>query len=267
MKLLFITQKIREDDDDLASVILWIKQFVREGFDIRVICLEKGKFSGDFPVYSLGKEKGYGKIRQLALFLKYIFTVEYDRVFVHMNMEYFTLGGWYWFLRRVPMYSWYTHYTMHIHLRLAAFFTKRMFAATSQSLPQYDDSPKKVVTGHGIDVRYWLNDGIVPVGNKVNKSETKLLSVHRICRSKRIEIPIKALCHLPENYSLIVYGRDVEKDYFKELNELVKNKNLQKQVEFAGPVPMAQLKNVYGNYRLMANMAYETIDKSMLEAM
>ena len=79
MKLLFITQKIREDDDDLASVILWIKQFVREGFDIRVICLEKGKFSGDFPVYSLGKEKGYGKIRQLALFLKYI--IESNRIF------------------------------------------------------------------------------------------------------------------------------------------------------------------------------------------
>src|SRR3989344_528131 len=107
--LLFITQKIHQDDDDLAFVILWIKEFIRQGVNVQVICLEKGDFSafgGDtpFPVYSLGKELGYGKLRRALRFLKLIFTLKYNRVFVHMNPEYFTLGGWYWWLKRKPMY-------------------------------------------------------------------------------------------------------------------------------------------------------------------
>src|SRR3990167_4321772 len=128
--LLFITQKIHQNDDDLGFVILWIKEFIKQGVDVRVICLEKGSFDGSFEVHSLGKELGYGRVRRAWRvfevvftrsldgsievhslgkergygrarrawrFLKLIFTLEYDRVFVHMNPEYFTLGGWYWF--------------------------------------------------------------------------------------------------------------------------------------------------------------------------
>src|SRR3989338_3874231 len=153
--LLFITQKIHQYDDDLAFVILWIKEFIKQGVNVQVICLEKGDWDGSFPVYSLGKERGYGKLRQALRFLKLIFSLKYNRVFVHMNPEYFTLGGWYWFIRRVPMYLWYTHYTTHVHMRLAGWLCKRLFAATKQSLPQYEGSPKKVITGHGIDVDFW----------------------------------------------------------------------------------------------------------------
>ena len=45
--LLFITQKIHSNDDDLAFTILWIKEFIRQGIDVRVICLEKGDFDED----------------------------------------------------------------------------------------------------------------------------------------------------------------------------------------------------------------------------
>ena len=58
MKLLFITQKIHQKDDDLAFVILWIKEFIRQGAEVEVICLEKREFDDSFPVHSLGKEKG-----------------------------------------------------------------------------------------------------------------------------------------------------------------------------------------------------------------
>jgi len=264
MRLLFITQKINQNDDDLAFVILWIKQFIREGIEVSVVCLEKGPFDGGFDVYSLGKEKGYGKIRRTLEFFKLVFWLKYDRVFVHMNPEYFTLAGWYWFLRGIPMYLWYTHYTMHIHLRLAGIFSKRMFAATPQSLPQYTGNPKKIITGHGIDVDFWIGKNH-DLGTPPN--EVELLSVHRICRSKRIEIVINSLDFLPENYKLTIYGRDVEKDYYQELKNLVAQKGHKDRVFFAGPVKMDQLKNIYIKHRLMVNMAYETIDKTMLEAM
>src|SRR3989344_8947726 len=184
MKLLFITQKIHKNDDDLAFTILWIKEFVKQGLDVEVICLEKGDFNNDFPVHSLGKEMGFGKLKRVLKFFQYIFTLKYDRVFVHMNPEYITLGGWFWFLRRIPVYLWYTHYKTHIHLKLSGIFCKRIFAATKQSLPQFDDNEKKVVTNHGIDVDYW----ILGYNSELKNEDVRynLLSVHRICRSKRL---------------------------------------------------------------------------------
>ncbi|PIQ79176.1 MAG: hypothetical protein CO042_01005 [Parcubacteria group bacterium CG_4_9_14_0_2_um_filter_41_8] len=264
IKLLFITQKIHEKDDDLGFVILWIREFIKQGIEVKVICLEKGDFDDSFEVHSLGKEKGYGKVRRALRFLKLIFSLQYDRVFVHMNPEYFTLGALYWWIRRIPMYLWYTHYTMHMHIRLAGWFTKRMFAATKQSMPQYEGNPKKVVTGHGIDIDFWLADS----NSDINQNNPKnLLTVHRLCRSKRLELTIKSLKHLPDDYTLTVYGRDVEKNYVEELHDLVKKESLQNRVAFKGPVPMGELKSVYNNHRLMINMASETIDKTMLEAM
>lgn len=260
--LLFITQKIHENDDDLAFVILWVKEFIKQGVDVQVICLEKGDFDDSFPVYSLGKELGYGKMRRACRFLKLIFTLKYNRVFAHMNTEYFTLGGWHWFFARIPMYLWYTHYTMHSHLRLAGWLCRRMFAATPQSLPQYEGSPKKIITGHGIDVDFWGAD----VSHNDNPPQ-KLLSVHRLCRSKRLELVIRALTHLPDEYTLSVYGRDVEKDYVAELQTLVASVGLVSRVAFKGSVPMHELKEVYSQHRIMVNMASETIDKTMLEAM
>lgn len=264
MKLLFITQKIKEDDDDLAFVILWIKEFIHQGVDVEVIALEVHGSSHGFPVHSLGKERGAGKLSRIVTFLKLIVTLKYDRVFVHMNPEYVTLGGWYWFLARKPLYLWYTHYTMHVHLWLSGLFSKRMFAATPQSLPQYEGNLKKVITGHGIDLAYWTQVQVPPVDGR---DHTKLISVHRLCRSKRLERSILALKHLPEEYTLTVYGRDVEKDYYKELLQLVAKEGLGTRVQFMGPVPMEELQKVYPKHRIMVNMAMETIDKTMLEGM
>lgn len=260
MKILFITQKIDEQDDDLAFVAQWVDEFIKNGFAVEVLCLEQGVFDGRFPVYSLGKEKGYGKWKRILRFYKYLFSNKPDRVFVHMNPEYFTLGGWYWCIRRVPMYLWYTHYTMHIHLRLAGFFSRKMFAATKQSLPQYEGSPKKVVTGHGVDVDYWY------AKNQCTNPK-KIIMVHRLSRSKRVELGIQALKFLPDEYTLEIYGRAIDSQYYQELQKMVQDNGLDSRVTFNGPVPMPELRAQYPQHRIMINMASETIDKTMLEAM
>lgn len=261
MRLLFITQKIHANDDDLAFFILWVKEFIKQGWEVEVICLEKGTFDDSFPVHSLGKEEGLGKFRRLLRFLRLITTLKYDKVFVHMNPEYFTYGGWWWFVRSIPTYLWYTHYTMTLHMFLAGIFAKKLFAATAQSLPQYEGSPKKVVLGHGIDTEFWgaLSDS--------ERNPHQLLTVHRLSRSKRLEIVIETLSLLPEEYTLTVYGRPIDPAYFEELKTLVRTKGLEGRVDFKGPVPMHALPAVYSKYRLMVNMASETIDKTMLEAL
>jgi glycosyltransferase involved in cell wall biosynthesis len=260
MKLLFITQIIDESHDDLAFTAQWVDEFIAQGYDVEVLCLQKGEFDDRFPVFSLGKEKGFGKVRRISRFFKYIFTHKYDKVFVHMNPEYFTLGGWWWYLNRVPMYLWYTHYTTHIHLKFAAFYCKKMFAATKQSLPQYDESPKKVVTGHGIDINFWHRENEC-------KNAKNIIMVHRLSRSKRVELGIQSLALLPEEYTLTIYGRAIDEPYFKELQQLVCTLNLTDRVVFKGPVPMPKLRTIYPQHKIMINMASETIDKTMLEAM
>ena len=72
---------------------------------------------------------------------------------------------------------------------------------------------------------------------------------------------------MPDKYNLFIYGRDVEKDYYQELRELVLKERLEKRVFFKGPVPTPELKKIYPQFCLMINMAKETIDKTMLEAM
>lgn len=264
-RMLFITQKINESDDDLAFVILWVKEFIKQGIDVRVICLEKGAFDNSFPAHSLGKEEGLGKLRRAVRFLKLLIALDYDRVFVHMNPEYFTLGGWWWFLRGIPVYFWYTHYTMTMHVRLAGLFSTRMFAATKQSLPQYEGSPKKIVTGHGIDLAFWNHGHGVPM----LPSEKSLSYINRLSRSKRVELAIQALGFLPHDYTLTVYGRVVtgEEKYNEELRMLAEDERYRGRVFFKGSLPMSELKNIYPRYRLMINMALETIDKTMLECM
>jgi glycosyltransferase involved in cell wall biosynthesis len=263
MRLLFITQKIDENDDDLAFAILWVKEFIKQGFEVEVICLEKGIFDNSFPVHSLGKESGVSRIERVFRFLKYIVTLKYDAVFVHMNPEYVTLGGWLWFLRRNSVYLWYTHYTMHFHLWVAGIFSRYMFAATKQSLPQYNDSSKKIVLGHGIDINYWTSG----VAGDQAPSNHDIVMVHRLSSSKRVEIGIKSLKFLPKEYTLSIYGRGIDGEYLGELKSLIDSEELGSRVVFKGPVPMFELKKVYPKHRLMINMASETIDKTMLEAM
>lgn len=262
MKLLFITQKIHENDDDLAFTILWVHALITQGISVEVICLEKQDFDNSFTVHSLGKERGVGKIGRIFRFWKLITTLEYDAVFVHMNPEYITLGGWYWRLMQKPIFLWYTHYTMHIHLWIAGKLCTKLFAATPQSMPDFEGNPKKVILGHGIDRTFWKG---MTEDNRC--SPHKLLTVHRLSKSKRLELVIDALAILPPVYTLDVYGRDVDPAYFELLQQRVKEAGLDKRITFHGAVPMHALKEVYPNHRLMINMAPDTIDKTMLEVM
>jgi glycosyltransferase involved in cell wall biosynthesis len=190
-----------------------------------------------------------------------IVTEKYDRVFVHMAPVWYALGFWWWMIRRVPTYLWYTHYKMQAGVWLFKLFGKRFFCATPQSLPQYNNSPKKTVVGHGIDLHFWTQK------NNSAENPHRLLVVHRLSRSKRLELSIKALLHLDPAYTLDVYGIEAEEDYTAELKDLVRSLSLGTRVTFHGSVPSAELPIIYARHRFLLNMASETIDKTMLEAM
>jgi glycosyltransferase involved in cell wall biosynthesis len=266
MTLLFITHRINEDDDDLAFTIQWIEMFRRCGVKVVVICVEKKVFHNQFPVFYLGGAKGFRKILSALKFLLLMHKLKYDRVFLHMNSRWIALGGIYWQVQGIPVYLWYTHYAMHFYLWFAEKIVRRIFVATKQSIPMYEGNFKKIVTGHGIDTDFWFNyDSSI-----VRQDKRHLLCVNRISRSKRIEIAIEALACLPEYYTLTIYGRALDASdakYFNELKDLVRAKNFQSRVFLKGSVPMAQLRTIYPRYSILINMAPETIDKTVVEAM
>jgi glycosyltransferase involved in cell wall biosynthesis len=268
MKLLFITQKLHAQD---AFGVLWATAFSDAGYDVTVICLEDrrdlaaaalGGAGKPFPfqVRSFGKERGAGKIAQILTFWRLIRTLDYDRVFIHMSPVWGLLGAWYWWPADKPTYLWYTHYKMQAGLRLLGWYGRRLFCATPQSLPQYEGSSKRVVTGHGIDMAYW------PKRPNVSTDPTKLLCVHRLSRSKRLEIVLHAMTLLPD-CTLDIYGIDAEADYAAEMRALTAKLGLAGRVSFRGTVLAKDLARIYASHRLILNMASETIDKSMLEAM
>ncbi len=258
MRLLFITQKLKEQD---AFGVLWIREFLRQGFEVTVICLEGSNQTFEFPVHSLGKEVGASKLLSILRFEKLIATLEYDRVFVHMAPVWYALGFWLWKAKRVPTYLWYTHYTMQLGVRLFDWFGTRFFCATTQSLPQFAASPKKTVVGHGIDLAFW------PRRPNACMQPHRLLVVHRLSRSKRLELSIRALALLDTSYTIDVYGIEAEPAYVTEMHSLVQALDLQTRVTFHGTVPMTALPEIYAQHRFILNMASETIDKTMLEAL
>ncbi len=267
-RLLFITPKIDERDDDFAFTALWARAFARAGFDVTAVALEVGTHTLPFPVRSLGREKGWPTWRSFLAFQKIILTTPHDRVFVHMNPRWLAAGAWYWFLRRTPTYLWYTHYTRPLSLKIGDKIVKRMFAATKDCLPQYEGDPRKVVTGHGIDTAFW---DVPEVPDADREPATHLLAVHRISRSKRMEIVLKALAQLPSAYTLTHYGRpqDPRQDpaYADELRALAASPALKGRVTFMGARPMPELRTVYPRYRTLVSMVPDTIDKTVLEGM
>lgn len=267
-RLLFFTPKINEFDDDFSFCAMWVRAFEKEGFDVTVICLEKGEHALSMPVHSLGREKGWSRVRSTLYFLWLIFTLKYDRVFIHMNPRWLAVGSWYWVMRHMPVYLWYTHYSNTLSVKISSYVARRMFAATEQSLPQYAQNPRRVILSHGIDTDYW---DVAPESESARAPKTELLAVHRISRSKRLDLVLKALKLLPREYTLTHYGRalDPRRDtaYEQEIRAIAADPILAGRVRFMGSLPMPELKKIYPHYRLSVNLVPGTIDKTVLEAM
>lgn len=268
MRLLFITPKIDERHDDLAFASLWVRAFADAGYDVTVICGEKGVNTLPFPVHSVGHEQGKGRLRSLLRFQKLILSLKYDRVFVHMNTRWLAAGAWWWALRRIPTYLWFTHYTRPPTLRIGEIALKRMFAATAECLPHYEGDSRKVVTGHGIDTEFWNVPGRP---DAEREPATHLLAVHRISRSKRFDIVLRVLALLPPEYRLTHYGKpqdpSQDPEYGEEIRTLVSSLGLSDRIRFMGAVPMPDLRGVYPRFQAFINMVPRTIDKTVLEAM
>lgn len=275
MKLLIITQKVDSNDQLLGFFIDWIRKFSEKFEKITVFCLEKSEVSlpENVKVFSFGKDRGAGKLKQLSTFYFLVSSLrkDYDAVFVHMNPIWVVLGGPLWRLSGKKIFFWYTTKGVTPKLRLAEKIATVIFTASKESfrLP----SKKVIVTGHGIDTNLF-KPAEVQSRESSRSNLVKILSIGRIAPVKNYETLINTAKILKDkeiDFKVTMVGEaPLKKDINYELG--IKNKikklGLESNFDFIGKVNHKDLPKYYQENDVFVHLSKTgSVDKTLLEAM
>lgn len=273
LNILYITQKIDLDDDLLLPFYKWFKKIACQIKSAYVLCLYKGRddLPANVTVRSMGKEKGYGRLRYLGrlygFILPLIFKKKIDLVFVHMNEIYIYLLWPFTAVFGIPIVFW----KAHGHLSKRAVFAHHLVSCILTSSPTgyAVNTPKRRIIGQGTDTEYFQSDG------RIAEKVKEIIAIGRISRIKNYETMIEAarLLIKVKGYDLnfTVYGAppsDSEKDYFNKLKDLIKKYELEDNFKFPGNLPHHQILGKYLDGDVFVNTSNTgSLDKVVLEAM
>jgi glycosyltransferase involved in cell wall biosynthesis len=268
-KILLICQKVDEKSDVMSPFLQWILEFNRQVKQVTVITQYEGKHSlpKEIKVLSLGAEKGYSKVRQVARYKKLIVQERknYDYVWSHMIPHYFVVGAPIFKIFGKKMYLWYTHKSVSQTLRIAHALVDGVFTGSESSFRM--KSNKVLVTGQGVNTDLFL-----PPKKKRNSKTTRMVTASRLSPIKNIHLMIEAV-HKLNNEDLVfdIYGSPATKEnekYLQELKALIKKYKLEKKVSLKGPVSNTELPKLYLNYDLFINLSDTgSMDRAIPEAM
>jgi len=153
MRVLMIVQCVDENHPALAVVVGWIHALAAQVEHLDVLTLEQGSASlpANVTVHSMGKERGYSRVRELWEFYRVLRQVvgSVDVIFAHMVPRYTWLAAPYAAIYRKPQMLWFTHRQVSTELWLALACARWVTTAAPDSFPI--PSPKVHVMGHGID--------------------------------------------------------------------------------------------------------------------
>ena len=300
MRVLLITQEIDENSALLGVTLTWIRHLAPKVDHVAVLALSVGaaNLPANVSLYSMGKERSANKLFLLRNFYRHLWRLlrrrEVDLVFVHMVPRYAILAAPLARLFRVPIVLWNAHGTVSRYLRLAHRLVAVVVTASPESFRI--NSPKRIVTGHGIDADYFTaaeqeptatadgrrlqtcatdaaTDGDIALASAGSKV---LLTVGRLSRSKDYGTIIQALDLLrsqsPDlDVCLRIIGTPFFADdraYLTELEEMVRELALEAQVTFIGKVPNRLMVDEYRRCDVLINASHTgSIDKVVLEAM
>jgi glycosyltransferase involved in cell wall biosynthesis len=178
-----------------------------------------------------------------------------------MNPIYVVLCWKLWYVLKKPIFLWYTHKHVDMKLRVASWFVRTIFTASSESLRL--NTKKKMVTGHGIDTTFFSADAAV------NRHAHELLTVGRIASAKRIDILLDALALLPDATLTIAGGpvTDADRAYEHRCKTRAAAAGIAARVRWLGPVSQGEARALYQQAGVFVH-ASETgsLDKVLLEA-
>lgn len=275
MKLLLTTQRVDLNDPNLGFFHRWIEEFAKNTKHVFVIAQSVGEYHmpSNVLVYSLGKEKGYSKWRQLFNFYRYFFHIikDVDGVFVHMIPLWLVLGYPVGRIFNKKFYLWYTHKSVTPMLRIAEKFSEKIFTASDQSLRLL--SKKIEIVGHGIDTdKFNVRHSVSGIQHA--HSPYTIITAGRISASKNIDMFIEVGKILKINmfdFKIKIAGAPItvaDKKYFQQIKNLIITHHLEQHIEYVGAIPYQGIEKFYQEGDLFVNLSSTgSIDKAVLEAM
>ena len=272
MNLVLVTQVLDRQDAVLGFVLRWVEGLAPRVERLRVVALEVGDVS-DLPdnvdVRVLGRRGFLGRYLRYRGILKEAFATDgFDTLLTHMVPRYSTLAAGLAKRHKVGHFLWYTHKGVDKRLTQAVEVVQKVFTASSESMRV--DTPKKIVTGHGIDLRHFQPRGAVsPSGERL-----RLLSVGRLTPAKDPLTLLRGLALLVER------GLDVQLDwaggalaggddaYAEEVEREIKTLDLGERVRLHGAVAYPLIPDLYQSADLFVSGSRTgSVDKVVLEAM
>lgn len=272
MNLVLVTQVLDRQDAVLGFVIRWVEGLASRVERLRVVALEVGDVSGlpdNVDVRVLGRRGYLGRYFRYRGIMKEAFAADgFDTLLTHMVPRYSTLAAGLAERHKVGHFLWYTHKGVDKRLTRAVEVVQKVFTASSESMRV--DTPKKTVTGHGIDLQHFQPGGEVsPSGGRL-----RLLSVGRLTPAKDPLTLLRGLALLVER------GLDVQLDwaggalaggddtYGLEVGREIETLGLGERVQLHGAVAYPQIPDFYQRADLFVSGSRTgSVDKVVLEAM
>jgi glycosyltransferase involved in cell wall biosynthesis len=266
---------IRTDVDDaaLGFTTAWINSLAKRCRHITVITMYSGHVdvAPNVSVYSLGKERGYSKVRKFVEFYKLVFAlVRRERIhvcFAQMTPLLAVLFAPIGKARRIPILLWYAHKSVPLALHIAHPLVDRCVASTPEGFRL--NSHKVFFVGQGIDTSVFR-----PPASMAPDYETRWLSVGRLAPIKHVREMIQAVAlvrGLGFDVRLALVGGAItgeDRAYQLSLETLCQELRLQNTVEFHGPVPFRNIRFFYRQAGLFVNLSDSgSLDKAILESM
>lgn len=266
-----------DPEHDIAGFVLdWIKALAAKLERLEVIALEVvdlagANLPGNVSVTSLGKEKGYGRLRLLLNSQKAVNRAlsKADFLFCHMMPVYALVGAPLCRIKKKPLLLWYTHQNLDLKLRLAVRVSDRIVTAAPEAMRV--QTPKKRVIGHGIDIQRFRPGPVRKEGGPL-----RVVSVGRLSPVKRLEVLVEAASFLAEqgrldDFRFTLVGQPSNRDqavYTKGIKDRIRQLGLAKAFDFTGTVPFARVAGCYQDSDLFVSMQEQRgLDKAVLEAM
>lgn len=258
------------DDAVLGFVPRWVEGFAKRCERVRVVALAVGDTSGLPPnvdVREVGRRGYLGRFLRYRKFLREALAADgFDVVLAHMVPRYSLLAAGAARKAGARQFLWYTHGTVDGRLRRAAQVVDKLFTASEESLRLA--TPKRVITGHGIDLEHFAERGVAP------ERPLRLLCVGRITPAKD---PLTIVDALGE---LVRRGHDVRLDlvgdalapgdgeYRRTLERHVAGLGLRERVTLHGAVAYREVPPLYRRCAVLVSASRTgSVDKVVLEAM
>ncbi len=254
-------------------IVRWVEALAKMTDHVYVITMSKSALmlAPNISVLSMGKERGYSKIRRALEFYRHLFRIlrneSIDAAFVHMIPIFAVMAAPVLRALGVPVVTWFAHREVTFILRLAHFLSSKMVSINPASYPHHQD--KLICLGHGIDTELFS-----PEDDEDGHNVPMLLSVGRLSPIKNLETLVAAASLLRDRgykFSCVVVGDAPERDskYAKALRQQVRDLGLHNVIKFVGEVPNDDVVQWYRRCfaHINCSPAEHSLDKAVLEAL